>query len=269
MNHSKSNFGLVKENSGSRTAMDADETDFLTTADAARFVREKAAREKRPYRVTRSDRTRFCVACVDKMCPFQVRFWRRRDGKFHITRNVAHTCTLFQTTVTPAWIKDVVKESLTNNAALTTAELRDIVSTRTQAEIAWKKVYYARTRVVGETDAGASSFRKLTGLLQRITESNPGTVTDILSTGSTYKALFLCLGACIEAFAHCHSILFVDGCHVKAPCGGVLLFASSIDGNDRSFPSRWHTRQLKMERIGSGSSHSSHGPCLWSDRKLL
>ena len=100
MNHSKSNFGLVKENSGSRTAMDADETDFLTTADAARFVREKAAREKRPYRVTRSDRTRFCVACADKRCPFQVRFWRRRDGKFHITRNVAHTCTLFQTTVT-------------------------------------------------------------------------------------------------------------------------------------------------------------------------
>ena len=85
--------------------MDAGETDFLTTADAARFVREKAAREKRSYRVTRSDRTRFCVACVDKMCPFQVRFWRRRDGKFHITRNVAHTCTLFQTTVTHMLIR--------------------------------------------------------------------------------------------------------------------------------------------------------------------
>ena len=80
--------------------MDNSETGFITREEAARFVQETAAREKRPYRVTRSDRSRFCVACVDAKCNFQVRFWRRRDGKFHIIRNVAHSCTLFQTTVT-------------------------------------------------------------------------------------------------------------------------------------------------------------------------
>ena len=134
--------------------MDKGESGFLTREEASRFIQETAAREKRPYRVTRNDKSRFCVACVDENCPFQVRFWRRQDGKFHIVRNIAHSCTVFQTTVTPMWIKDVVKASLTNNAGLTTSELRDIVSTRTKTEVPWKKVYYARTQVVGATEAG-------------------------------------------------------------------------------------------------------------------
>ena len=103
-----------KKNGRSKKGMDMGESDFLAREEVGRFIKETADTEKRPYRVTRSDKSRFCVACVDEKCPFQVRFWRRRDGKFHIVRNIAHSCTVFQTTVTPMWIKDVVKASLTN-----------------------------------------------------------------------------------------------------------------------------------------------------------
>ena len=112
--------------------MDMGESGFLTGEEAVRFIQEAAAKEKPSYMVTQSDKSRFCVACVDAKCPFQVLFLRRRDGKFHITHKVAHSCTIFQTTATPAWIRDVVEASITNNAGLTTSELRDIVSTRTQ-----------------------------------------------------------------------------------------------------------------------------------------
>ena len=110
------------------------ESDFLAREEVGRFIKETADTEKRPYMVTRSDKPRFCVARVDEKCPFQVRFWRRLDGKFNITRNVAHSCTVFQTTATSTWIKDVVEASITNNAELTTSELRGAISTRARTE---------------------------------------------------------------------------------------------------------------------------------------
>ena len=85
--------------------------------------------------MTRSDKSRFRVACVDAKCPFQVLFWRWHDGTFHITRKVAHSFAVFQTTATPMWIKEVVKASLANNAWLTTSELRDIVPIHIQTEV--------------------------------------------------------------------------------------------------------------------------------------
>ena len=111
--------------------MDKGESCFLTMEEAARFIAKTRAMEKRSCMATGSDKSRLCVTCADEKCQFQVRFWRWRDGKFYVTCSVAHSCTIFQTTMTLMWIKDVDKASITNNAGLTTSELHDIVSSRT------------------------------------------------------------------------------------------------------------------------------------------
>ena len=208
--------------------MDTDKTEFLSKEDVILFVQSDAAEKKRPFRFTRRDGRRVWVACTDEACPFELRFWRRADGLFYLVKRVDHDCLRFEATVTPRWIQDVVHASLANNAALTTTELRDIVSGMTQADVSWKKVHYAKTRVVAEMDVGDSSYRKLVDMVQRVMAANPGSVSDVLVDDKTYRSLF-CPGACVRAFAHCHPIAFVDGCHMKAACGGVLLFASTID----------------------------------------
>ena len=139
-------------------------------------------------------------------------------------------------TTPAALIKDFIRDHLEENPAVTTAELRRIVSETTSADVSWKKVHHSQHCVEKETDVCTTLFLKLSDLMRRVVDSNPGSVTDILLSGRVYKALFICPGACIHAFTCCHAMLFVDGCHVKAQCGGVLLFASSIDGNGQLVP---------------------------------
>ena len=41
---------------------------------------------------------------------------------------------------------------------------------------------------------------------------------------------------CVSAFGHSLKVLGVDGCHLKTQHGGVVLFATAIDGNGNIFP---------------------------------
>ena len=216
--------------------MEPDATRFPSKKDVTQFVQAKALEDKKPYRVSRSDSRRFHIRCPDDRCPFQMRFCARKDGVFRLILHVAHTCTRFKLTTPAAFIQDLIRDHLEENPAVTTAELRRIVSETTSADVSWKKVHYSRRCVEKETDVCTTSFRNLSDLMRRVVDSNPGSVTDILLSGRVYKALFICPGACIHAFNCCHPMLFVDGCHVKAQCGGVLLFASSIDGNGQLVP---------------------------------
>ena len=209
---------------------------FPTKKDVSRFVQSKALEAKKPFKVLRSDTKRFVVCCVDKKCPFLLRFCTRKDGMFHLIRDVPHRCTKFKLTVTSAFVQDFIKEKLEENPALKTTDLCESIYDVTKVTVPWKKVHCSRRRVVEDTNVCESSFRKLSDLMRRLVDSNPGSVTDILISDGIYKALFVCPGACINAFANCHRIIFVDGCHVKAQCGGVLLFASSIDGNGQLVP---------------------------------
>ena len=124
--------------------MEPDDTRFSSKKDVAQFVRAKALEVKKPYRVSRSDSKRFHICCPDDRCPFQMRFCARKDGVFRLILNVAHTCTRFKLTTPAAFIKDFIRDHLEENPAVTTAELRRIVSETTSADVSWKKVHYSR-----------------------------------------------------------------------------------------------------------------------------
>ena len=175
---------------------------FPTKKDVSRFVQSKALEAKKPFKVLRSDTKRFVVCCVDKKCPFLLRFCTRKDGMFHLIRDVPHRCTKFKLTVTSAFVQDFIKEKLEENPALKTTDLCESIYDVTKVTVPWKKVHCSRRRVVEDTNVCESSFRKLSDLMRRLVDSNPGSVTDILISDGIYKALFVCPGACINAFAH-------------------------------------------------------------------
>ena len=172
--------------------MEPDKPHFTSKTDVVRFVQAKALDDKKPFRVSRSDSRRFHVRCPDERCPFQMRFWARKDGAFRLIRDVAHTCTMFNLTTPAAFIQGFIRNCLEENPAVTTAELRKALSETTKADISWKKVHYSRRVVEREADVCTTSFRKLSDLMRQIVELNPGSVTDILLSGRVYKALFLC-----------------------------------------------------------------------------
>ena len=207
--------------------MDLGESGFLTKEEADRLIQEAAANENRPYMVTRRGKSRFCVSRVGEKRQFQLGFWRMLNGKSHITRNVAHICATFQSTVTPTLIEDVVKASIINNSWLTTSERRDIVSAHTNRSPI-EDVYYARTQVDCATDAGHHPLGSLPGFGEDIRiesgdgDRHPPRRKDLQRT--------LLVSVRVEAsrvFQHTVCRLVPR----QSTVWGVLLFASSIDGN--------------------------------------
>ena len=51
-----------------------------------------------------------------------------------------------------------------------------------------------------------------------------------------FKFCFMAFGASIEGWKYCRPIISVDGTFLKCKFGGILLTASSQDGNNQIFP---------------------------------
>ena len=51
-----------------------------------------------------------------------------------------------------------------------------------------------------------------------------------------FQRIYICLHACKEGFkTGCRPLVGLDGCHVKGPHPGQVLFAVGIDGNNQMF----------------------------------
>ena len=85
--------------------MDPTTTSFNTKRDAKLYVAEKSVREKKPFKLFRSDSERFEVVCPVDGCAFRLNIRAQKDNHFHITKmNHAHTCCSFTPTITRAWV---------------------------------------------------------------------------------------------------------------------------------------------------------------------
>ena len=130
--HSQQCWGfLFQLTKPSQIQMEPDKPHFTSKTDVVRFVQAKALDDKKPFRVSRSDSRRFHVRCPDERCPFQMRFWARKDGAFRLIRDVAHTCTMFKLTTPAAFIQGFIRNSLEENPAVTTTELCKAISETT------------------------------------------------------------------------------------------------------------------------------------------
>ncbi|XP_039146879.1 uncharacterized protein LOC120284150 [Dioscorea cayenensis subsp. rotundata] len=70
----------------------------------------------------------------------------------------------------------------------------------------------------------------------KVSATNPGSVVTIENDGERFKHAFFSFGACLLGFKHgCRPLLFIDGTHLLAKYGGILLGATAKDGNEGLF----------------------------------
>ena len=72
---------------------------FASKALAKMFVAEKSIKEKKPFKVSRSNPRRYEVVCVEKSCLFRLNIRAKIDDVFYITKTRhEHTCDILSPT---------------------------------------------------------------------------------------------------------------------------------------------------------------------------
>lgn len=239
MSSSPSHFDSSSDASSDSSSDDVDidmSVVFPTKAEAVAMFLEKNVVDQRPHRVVKSSKDRYELACRTAGCRYRACVRRRQDGLFHNSGYHKHSCQELLPTIKTAWVKAKAKEMLAEDATLKTRSLQTALridySVRVPLWASQKGIATARASV-SKTEV---SYGKLVPLLTALRDVNPGTTTDVVVRNGRLVRAFLCLGACVTAFASSLKLVCLDACHAKTGCGGVLLVATGVDGNGNLFP---------------------------------
>jgi len=81
-----------------------------------------------------------------------------------------------------------------------------------------------------------SSYDLLLWYADKVSEINPGSIVTIENAGELFKRAFFSFGGCLLGFKQGYRpLLFIDGTHLLAKYGRILLGATAKNGNDGLF----------------------------------
>ncbi|XP_020104657.1 uncharacterized protein LOC109721429 [Ananas comosus] len=85
------------------------------------------------------------------------------------------------------------------------------------------------------------SYQRIFDFKEEIVRRNPGSHVEVklevINGEYHFQRVFLAFGPCIQGFLNgCRPYIALDGCHLKGKHRGVLVSATSIDGNSSIFP---------------------------------
>ncbi|XP_022154803.1 uncharacterized protein LOC111021969 [Momordica charantia] len=114
-------------------------------------------------------------------------------------------------------------------------DMRRNYGVNTRYEKTWRAREVALSLLMGSPKESYTTLHKYGAALKA---ANVGTVFQIKLEDDTYfKYAFMALGCSIRGFGSCiRQVLVVDGAHLKGKYRGVLLTASSVDGNNQIYP---------------------------------
>ena len=221
----------------SRRNMQLSDDDFITKRDAKMFVAEKSIREKKPFVVDRSDTRRYEVVCPVKGCLFRISIRARKDDRFHVTKALhEHTCDSVAPTIKLSWLRSKAMGLLVRKPTITVQELSDWFRLSFGLEVSLPVLERCTRQAKDQILSDAASFGTIRSFLRAFESLNPGSKTDFEAADGEFRRAFLCPALCVRAFHSSTKVFGLDGCHIKARYGGVVLVAAVLDGNGNKPP---------------------------------
>ena len=200
------------------------------------WVFDSSVKDKKPFRVTKSNQERFVVCCREESCTYKVSIRLHKDGLFHVVKYVPHSCQSIFPTIKTAWVRERSKQILLKSQKIDTRSLTNTLKDEDGVVVAKSTAYVgfcnARKSITKEGDG----FEFLYGLLEKLAFENEGTVTGLVVNNGLFQRAFVCPGSTARAFRFSLKILAVDACHVRNKNGGVIHTATCLDGNGNVFP---------------------------------
>ncbi|XP_039130888.1 uncharacterized protein LOC120267282 [Dioscorea cayenensis subsp. rotundata] len=208
-------------------------------------LRSYAIRKNFDFTFIKNDKLRVTVRCATK--EFQWRVHASKEGihdTFRLkTMQATHICsggigTTAHPKASKKWICERVIHKLKETPLYRAVNIqKDILcdhGVRLPYKLAWMGKEVVRSVIHGSE---VSSYDLLLWYANKVSETNPSSVVTINKDGERFKsAFFFSFEACLLGFKHgCRPLLFIDGTHLLAKYGGILLGATAKDGNDGLF----------------------------------
>ncbi|KAD7479804.1 hypothetical protein E3N88_02940 [Mikania micrantha] len=221
---------------------------FDNVVDFRRSLIHYALTNEFQYFIEKSEPTRVTARCIHKECKWRIHASVKQDGiTFEVKSFIeAHSCTRSNKGgnkhASQGWIASVISDKLKSDGDVSVKELQKWVMQNYNVDVSYMKVFrgkeQAYTDIYGKWE---DSYMKINDFKEELLRRNPGSVVDIEFERKGNKKLFfrffISLVACLKGFLDgCRPYISLDACHLKGKFNGVLVAATSVDGNNSIFP---------------------------------
>ncbi|XP_062082315.1 uncharacterized protein LOC133788743 isoform X2 [Humulus lupulus] len=198
--------------------------------------------------INKSTKLLYVTKCIDKSCNWVVRAAKVTNSEHFSIRTYCntHTCSLISQKrkhrqASAAVIANVVGSSFDGQKETSKPKEIMMIMQNNHMPItywkAWKGEKIANNLLRGSLEL---SFQNLPAYLYMVQKMNPGTITHLeVDEDSKFKYVFLAYGACIKGFHCMRKVIPVDGTWLKTKYKGVMLIATTQDGNFHQYPIAW------------------------------
>ncbi|XP_020106676.1 uncharacterized protein LOC109722909 [Ananas comosus] len=188
------------------------------------------------------------VTCAKSNCKWRIHASRLQDSLvFQIkTLQGEHTCTSANRcrnkVATQSWVCNRVIEWLRLEGDLSTTELRKRLQQKYHVDLTYSKIFRGKEMALSKIHGHWEySYQRIYDFKEEIGRRNSGSHVEIklqvINEEHHFQRVFLAFGPCIQGFLNgCRPYIALDGCHLKGKHRGVLISATSIDGNKSIFP---------------------------------
>ncbi|TXG48046.1 hypothetical protein EZV62_027340 [Acer yangbiense] len=139
-----------------------------------------------------------------------------------------------------SWIASKFENLVKRNPSICVKVISDLLREKYKVFMDIQRLYKAKNRALeGLAKDHTQSFGKLRRYAYTVNQSNPRSAVhiSIQDPQPTFHRMFLSFEAQKLGFLDgCRPFIGMDGCHLKGPYGGVLLFAVALDANSGLFP---------------------------------
>lgn len=204
-------------------------------------ITEYSLKHRVAIKIPKNEPKRVRAKC-DTDCPWLLyASWDKRGhGLLVKTYNGVHTCQKKWELqrCTSNWLAEKYIDSFRADQKMSLTNFARVVQKEWNLTPSRSKLARARRlamkKVLGDEE---EQYNMLWDYANEVRRSNPGSTLYVNLAGSLFSSMYVSFDACKRGFlAGCRPLIYLDGCHLKTKCGGIMLTAVGIDPNDCIYP---------------------------------
>lgn len=196
----------------------------------------------------KNEKGRLTAHCAVVGCKWRIHASPMFDGTTYQIKTLPyeHTCIRHNQNdeATSTWISKKLFHSFKENPHLTLDAMQEKLHSKYGLEASHSQLYRAKRKCQDVLEGNhGEQYKLLQTYAMEVRKTNPGSLFKMqydrpsLTVNPMFQRLFVCFEAMKAGFLNgCRPFLGIDGCHLKGPYGGVLIFAVALDGNNGLFP---------------------------------